>query len=138
MVKFGYALLALAAMSGWAAKARELRISHQWNTNDIRHQMAEVLASEVENSGTGLEIAIFPRRELYQPRGQYEPVMSGELDMSIYPLANSGNRHPHYNLTLMPGLVKNHAHASRIFRSDFMAEIERILGEDDIVVLVHG
>ncbi|MEM1385219.1 MAG: TRAP transporter substrate-binding protein DctP, partial [Pseudomonadota bacterium] len=131
------AFVALFAFGGDAA-ARDLRISHQWNTNDIRHAVAKVLADEVAKSNTDLTIKIFPKRELYKPREQYEPLMSGELDMSIYPLAYSGKRHPEYNLTLMPGLVKNHDHASRLVRSEFMGEIEEILAKDDLMVLIHG
>jgi TRAP-type C4-dicarboxylate transport system substrate-binding protein len=32
---------------------------------------------------------------------------------------------PAYNLTLMPGLVKNHDHAARLNEPDFMEAIER-------------
>ncbi|MEM7496953.1 MAG: TRAP transporter substrate-binding protein DctP [Pseudomonadota bacterium] len=133
-------LTAAALLLGWGAVAgaKELRISHQWNTNDVRHEMAEVLAAEVAKADVGLEIKIYPKRELFKPREQYEPLMSGELDMSIYTLAYSGNRHREYALTLMPALVKNHEHAYRLTRSPFMQEIEEILAKDDIMVLVHG
>lgn len=121
-----------------AAETRVLRVSHQWSANDIRHEVAEVMAREVAAADVGLEIQIFPKRALYEPYSQYEPLMSGELDMSIYTLAYSGDRHPEYNLTLMPALVKNHDHAKRLLESDFMAEIEGIMAKDGVRVLVHG
>ena len=45
---------------------------------------------------------------------------------------------PAYNLTLMPGLVKNHDHAARLVTSPFMQELEKIMAQDDVMVLVHG
>ena len=38
----------------------------------------------------------------------------------------------------MPGLVKNHDHAARLNYSPFMAELEKQMAEDDVMVLVHG
>lgn len=58
--------------------------------------------------------------------------------MTVLPLSYAGGQRPAYNLTLMPGLVKNHDHAARLNESAFMEEIEKIMAEDDVMVLVHG
>jgi TRAP-type C4-dicarboxylate transport system substrate-binding protein len=58
--------------------------------------------------------------------------------MVVLPLAYAAGQRPSYNLTLMPGLVKNHDHAARLNESAFMEEIEATLAEDDVMVLVHG
>jgi hypothetical protein len=34
--------------------------------------------------------------------------------MTVFPLSYAGGQRPAYNLTLMPGLVKNHDHAARL------------------------
>ncbi|MEL6196205.1 MAG: TRAP transporter substrate-binding protein DctP [Pseudomonadota bacterium] len=121
-----------------AAAAEKLRLSHQWSTSDVRHQVAEIVANEVAAADVGLEVEIFPSKSLFKPREQYKPLARGQLDMTVFPLAYAGGLRPAYNLTLMPGLVKNHDHAARLNESDFMAEIEKIMAEDDVKVLVHG
>ncbi|MEO1274710.1 MAG: TRAP transporter substrate-binding protein DctP [Pseudomonadota bacterium] len=128
--------LGLSALSATAAD--KLRLSHQWSTSDVRHQVAEMVANHVAEAGVGLEIEIFPSKSLFKPREQYKPLSRGQLDMTVFPLAYAGGLRPAYNLTLMPGLVKNHDHAARLNESDFMAEIEKIMAEDDVKVLVHG
>ena len=58
--------------------------------------------------------------------------------MTVLPLSYAGGQRPAYNLTLMPGLVRNHDHAARLSNSPFMERIEEIMAEDDVKVLVHG
>ncbi|MEM7238679.1 MAG: TRAP transporter substrate-binding protein DctP, partial [Pseudomonadota bacterium] len=53
-------------------------------------------------------------------------------------LSYAGGQQPAFNLTLMPGLVKNHDHAARLNESDFMAALEEKMAADDVMVLVHG
>lgn len=131
------ALVASLAMSGVAA-AQELRLSHQWSTQDVRHKVAEIVAEEVAAADVGLEIKIFPSKSLFKPREQYKPLSRGQLDMTVFPLAYAGGQRPEFNLTLMPGLVKNHDHAARLNESAFMGELEGLMAEDDVMVLVHG
>ena len=128
----------LAAAVAAPAVAEELKLSHQWSTSDVRHKIAEIVAEEVEKAGVDLSIRIYPSRSLFKPREQYRPLSRGQLDMVVLPLAYAGGERPAYNLTLMPGLVKNHDHAARLNESPFMEEIEAIMAEDDVMVLVHG
>ena len=127
----------LLATSGWV-NATELRLSHQWSNKDVRHQVAQIVADEVKKSDVDLEIRIFGSKSLFKPREQYTPLSRGQLDMTVFPLSYAGGQRPAFNLTLMPGLVKNHDHASRLSRSPFMAELEKLMAEDDVMVLVHG
>ena len=121
-----------------AAGAAELRLSHQWSTADVRHQVAQIVAEEVAAADVDLEIKIFPSKSLFKPREQYKPLSRGQLDMTVFPLSYAGGQQPAYNLTLMPGLVKNHDHAARLNESEFMGKIEEIMANDDVMVLVHG
>ncbi|GAA6196814.1 TRAP transporter substrate-binding protein DctP [Pseudophaeobacter arcticus] len=131
------AALALASM-GTLAGATELRLSHQWSSKDIRHQVAQIVADEVAAAGVDLEIKIFGSKSLFKPREQYKPLSRGQLDMTVLPLSYAGGQQPAYNLTLMPGLVKNHDHAARLSHSPFMEALEAKMAEDDVMVLVHG
>ena len=119
-------------------EARELRLSHQWSTKDVRHKVAEIVANHVSEANVDLEIKIFPSKSLFKPREQYKPLSRGQLDMTVFPLSYAGGQQPAFNLTLMPGLVKNHDHAARLNISPFMDEIQKIMAEDDVIVLVHG
>lgn len=128
------ALLALSNVAG----ATELRLSHQWSNKDVRHKVAEIVANEVAAANVDLEIKIFGSKSLFKPREQYKPLSRGQLDMTVLPLSYAGGQQPAYNLTLMPGLVKNHDHASRLSASPFMKELEAKMATDDVMVLVHG
>jgi len=133
------AVLALALpISAGSVQAKELRLSHQWSTSDVRHKVAQIVADEVAKADVGLSIEIFPSKSLFKPREQYRPLSRGQLDMTVFPLAYAGGQRPEFNLTLMPGLVKNHDHAARLNTSAFMGELEKLMAEDDVMVLVHG
>jgi len=121
-----------------AASATELRLSHQWSTKDVRHKVAQMVADGVAAANVDLSIKIFPSKSLFKPREQYKPLSRGQLDMAVLPLAYAAGQRPAYNLTLMPGLVKNHDHAARLNTSPFMGELEKLMAEDDVKVLVHG
>jgi TRAP-type C4-dicarboxylate transport system substrate-binding protein len=129
---------ALAAAIATASAATELRLSHQWSTGDVRHAVAQMVADEVAAAGVDLTIEIFPSGSLFKATEQYRPLSRGQLDMTVLPLSYAGGERPAYNLTLMPGLVKNHDHGARLTASPFMAEIEQIMAEDDVMALVHG
>jgi TRAP-type C4-dicarboxylate transport system substrate-binding protein len=125
--------------SGYAAAADTvLKVSHQWSTSDVRHKVAQMVADEVAAAGVGLELQIYPSKSLFKPKEQYRPLTRGQLDMTVVPLAYAAGQQPAYNLTLMPGLVKNHDHAARRSASPFMKELEKIMAGDDVMVLVHG
>lgn len=125
-------------LTGGAAHAEELRLSHQWSTGDVRHEVAQIVADEVAEANVDLEVTIFPSKSLFAPREQYRPLSRGQLDMTVFPLSYAGGQQPAFNLTLMPGLVKNHDHAARLSQSPFMEALEERMAEDDVMVLVHG
>ncbi|MCT4609277.1 MAG: TRAP transporter substrate-binding protein DctP [Pelagimonas sp.] len=137
ILKSAVAALALAS-AGTLASATELRLSHQWSNKDIRHQVAQIVADEVAAADVDLNIKIFGSKSLFKPREQYKPLSRGQLDMSVLPLSYAGGQQPAYNLTLMPGLVKNHDHAARLSSSPFMEALETKMADDDVMVLVHG
>ncbi|WP_299609757.1 TRAP transporter substrate-binding protein DctP [uncultured Tateyamaria sp.] len=123
---------------GSAASAETLRLSHQWSNKDVRHQVAQMVADEVAAANVDLDIQIFGSKSLFKPREQYRPLSRGQLDMTVLPLSYAGGQQPAYNLTLMPGMVKNHDHAARLSASPFMAALEEKMADDDVMVLVHG
>jgi len=130
--------MAVFMTSTAAVQATELRLSHQWSTSDVRHKVAQMVADEVASANVDLDIKIFPSKSLFKPREQYKPLSRGQLDMTVLPLAYAAGQRPAYNLTLMPGLVKNHDHAARLNDSEFMQALQEQMAQDDVKVLVHG
>lgn len=136
---FKIAATSMALVSSAAiANATELRLSHQWSNKDVRHQVAQIVADEVAAANVDLDIKIFGSQSLFKAREQYKPLSRGQLDMTVLPLSYAGGQQPAFNLTLMPGLVKNHDHAARLSNSPFMDALEQKMAEDDVMVLVHG
>ena len=55
--------------------------------------------------------------------------------MTVFSLSYAGGQRPEFNMALMLGLVKNHDHSARLNRSDFIAELEKLMAEDDVRVV---
>ncbi len=102
--KVSAALAAVALIAGVTSPsfAKELRLSHQWSTSDVRHKVAQIVADEVAAANVDLSIQIFPSGSLFKAKEQYKPMTRGQLDMTVFPLSYAGGQHPEYNLTLMP------------------------------------
>lgn len=129
---------AMFATSGIALSAdRELKASHQWpgGKGDVRDEMVQMIARDVNEAKIGLKITVYPNKSLYKPKEQWGAITKGNLDMTAFPLAYAGGRHPEFNLTLMPGLVKNHDHAKRLNKSAFMDRIKKIMDDAGVIVL---
>ncbi|MGH1349295.1 MAG: TRAP transporter substrate-binding protein DctP [Methyloligellaceae bacterium] len=112
-----------------------LKASHQWNTKDVRHTMVKIIADEVNKANVGLKVQIYPKKTLYKPRKQWTPLTTGELALSAFPLAYAADKHPEFDITLMPGLVKNHDHASQLNNSKYMKQIKSIINRAGVIVI---
>ena len=133
--------LALALFGQTASSADVvLRASHQWpgGTGDLRDEVVQMIAREVAAADVGLEIRVYPGEALFKARDQWPALVRGRLDITALPLDYMSGRHPQFSATLMPGLVKDHAHARRLNDSPFMAEIKRIMEEQGVLVLADA
>ena len=59
----------------------------------------------------------------------------GQLAITAFPLAYAASKHPQFDATLMPGLVKNHDHAAKLNDSEFLNDIKAIIDEAGVMVL---
>ncbi len=120
-----------------SAQAIELKASHQWpgGKGDIRDEMVQMIARHMAEKNTGVEIKVYPGKSLFKPKEQWGAMTQGTLDITAFPLSYAGGRHPEFNLTLMPGLVKNHDHAMRLNKSPFMDRIKKIMDDAGVIVL---
>ncbi len=119
-------------------RSEVLRASHQWPDGDVRGELLEIIRAELEASDSGLEMRIYPGQSLFGATEQWAAMTRGRLDISVFPLAYAAGRHPAFNITLMPGLVKNHAHAARVNASPYMDTIRRQIEAQGVVVLADA
>jgi TRAP-type C4-dicarboxylate transport system substrate-binding protein len=126
-----------AACGGVRANDVTLRASHQWpaGKGDVRDEMVQIIAREVAKADVGLSLRVYAAASLFKPKQQWDAMVKGQLDISAFPLDYASGRHPQFSATLMPGLVKNHAHARRLNDSPFMADIKRIIEDAGVMVL---
>ena len=122
--------------------AKTLKASHQWPGTkrkdgkfDVRHEMVQIIADEMKKANVGVNIRIYPAKSLYKPKEQWKPMTTGQLDISAFPLAYAAKFHPEFDITLMPGMVKNHKHALRVNSSPMMKTIKKIINDAGVVVL---
>jgi TRAP-type transport system periplasmic protein len=127
---------AVVAMSA-SSSATTLKASHQWpgGKGDVRDEMVQIIAKEVANANVGLDIKVYPGKSLFKPKEQWNAMVKGQLDISAFPLDYASGRHPQFSATLMPGLVKNHDHATRLNKSAFMDDIKKIIHDAGVIVL---
>jgi TRAP-type C4-dicarboxylate transport system substrate-binding protein len=130
----GIALATATALAA-PASAERLRASHQWPQDDVRGKMVGIIKDHVEAADVDLQVRIYPSSSLFKPKQQWDAMVKGQLGISAFPLDYASGRHPQFSATLMPGLVKNHAHAKRLNDSAFMDRIKDIINEAGVVVL---
>lgn len=135
------ASVAAAVMAGPAtAENITLKASHQFpgGKGDVRDEMVQMIARDVKAANVGLEIKVFPGSSLVKAKEQWKAMLNGQIDMTSFPLDYASGFHPQFGATLMPGLVKNHAHARRINASPFMQDIKGIIEKAGVKVLADA
>ncbi len=132
--------VAVAAAMPVAHAETVLKASHQWpgGKGDVRDEMVQILAREVEKAGVDLKIQVYPGKSLFKPREQWGAMVKGQLDISAFPLDYASGRHPEFSATLMPGLVRNHDRALRLNSSPFMDDIKKVINDAGVVVLADA
>lgn len=139
-VLMGTALALSLGITAVAAEAKTLKASHQWpgGKGDVRDEMVQIIAREIGKANVGIDVKVYPGKSLYKPKEQWGAMVKGQLDISAFPLAYAAGRHPEFDSTLMPGLVKNHDHAKRLNDSEFMDDIKKIINDAGVVVLADA
>lgn len=117
-----------------------LKASHQFpgGKGDVRDEMVQIIAREVEKANVDLKIQVFPGASLYKPNDQWNALTRGLLDMSAFPLDYASGRVPQFSATLMPGLVGSLDRAKRLNASPFMADIKKIIEDNGVVVIADA
>jgi len=133
-------LAAVFPLAGALADDMTLKASHQFpgGKGDVRDEMVQMIARDVAAAKVGLEIKVFPGSSLVKAREQWKAMLNGQIDMTSFPLDYASGFYPQFGATLMPGLVKSHAHARRINDSAFLKDIKAIIEQAGVKVLADA
>ncbi|MBI1203402.1 MAG: ABC transporter substrate-binding protein [Rhodopseudomonas sp.] len=133
------AVIALSASVQDQARAADvtLRASHQFpgGKHDIRDDMVLMVAKAAKDAGVGLNVQVYPGASLFKAKEQWNAMVNGQLDISLFPLDYASGKVPAFGATLMPGLIRSQARAKRINASPFMKEIRAEIEKNGVIVL---
>ena len=130
--------VAAAALCGSALAAPiTLRASHQFpgGKGDVRDDMVQMIARDVKAANVGLEIQVYPGASLFKPNEQWNAMVNGQLDMTLFPLDYASGKVRAFSATLMPGLIRSYDRAKRINDSQFMTDIRAQIEKAGVMVL---
>ena len=130
----------LAAALAFAASASAqvtLRASHQFpgGKGDVRDDMVQMIAKEAKDANAGLTIQVYPGASLFKPNQQWNAMVDGQLDISLFPLDYASGKVPTFSATLMPGLIRSQDRAKRVNDSQFMKDIRAEIEKNGVIVL---
>ncbi len=127
------AALALSS-SAWALT---MRASHQFpgGKGDVRDDMVQMIAKEVKAANVDLDIQVYPGASLFKPNDQWNAMVNGQLDITLFPLDYASGKVREFSATLMPGLIRSPARALRVNESQFMKDIRAVIEKHGVMVL---
>jgi TRAP-type C4-dicarboxylate transport system substrate-binding protein len=123
--------------TGVLAAPTTLRASHQFpgGKGDVRDDMVQMIAKEAKAANVDLEVQVYPGAALFKPNQQWNALVDGQLDISLFPLDYASGKVPTFSATLMPGLIRSQERAKRINDSQFMKDIRAEIEKHGVVVL---
>jgi TRAP-type C4-dicarboxylate transport system substrate-binding protein len=83
----------------------------------------------------GLDIQVYPGASLFKPNDQWNAIVNGQLDLTLFPLDYASGKVPVFSATLMPGLIRNQERAKRVNQSQFMKDIRAEIEKRGAIVL---
>jgi len=128
--------IAAVALAGGAG-AMTLRASHQFpgGKGDVRDDMVQMIAKEAKAANVDLDIQVYPGASLFKPNDQWNAMVNGQLDITLFPLDYASGKVREFSATLMPGLIRSPARALRINDSQFMKDIRAVIEKHGVIVL---
>src|SRR5512141_2622441 len=128
---------AVIALSGAAQAQTILKASHQFpgGKGDVRDDMVQMIAKEAKAANVGLNIQVYPGASLFKPNDQWNAMVNGQLDITLFPLDYASGKVPAFSATLMPGLIRSQERAKRINSSQFMKDMHAEIEKRGVIVL---
>ena len=130
------AILTAITTSVFAAPTT-LRASHQFpgGKGDVRDDMVQMIAKEAKDANVDLQIQVYPGASLFKPNQQWNAMVDGQLDITLFPLDYASGKVPTFSATLMPGLIRSQDRAKRVNDSQFMKDIRAEIEKHGVIVL---
>jgi TRAP-type C4-dicarboxylate transport system substrate-binding protein len=134
---FVLAALGAAWSTGTFAADMVLRASHQFpgGKGDVRDDMVQMIAKEAKAANVGLNIQVYPGASLFKPEQQWNAMVNGQLDITLFPLDYASGQVRDFSATLMPGLIRSYDRAKRVNDSKFMKDIRATMDKHGVMVL---
>ena len=114
-----------------------MKASHQFpgGKGDVRDDMVQMIAKQAGAANVGLTIQVYPGASLFKPNDQWNAMVNGQLDITLFPLDYASGKVPAFSATLMPGLIRSQERAKRINNSQFMKDIRAEIEKHGVIVL---
>src|ERR1700757_39720 len=122
-------LAAILALPAAAQAQIVMKASHQFpgGKGDVRDDMVQMIAKEAQAANVGLTVQVYPGASLFKPNQQWNALVDGQLDISLFPLDYASGKVPAFSATLMPGLIGGNEPAKRIAASAFITHMRKII-----------
>jgi TRAP-type C4-dicarboxylate transport system substrate-binding protein len=101
----------------------------------VRDDMVQMIAKEVKADNVGIDIQVYPGASLFKPNDQWNAMVTGQLDITLFPLDYASGKVRTFSATLMPGLIRSQDRAKRINNSQFMTDIRAEINKHGVIVL---
>jgi TRAP-type C4-dicarboxylate transport system substrate-binding protein len=130
-------MVAILAMPAAVHAQVVLKASHQFpgGKGDVRDDMVQMIAKEAAQANVGLTVQVYPGASLFKPNQQWNAMVNGQLDISLFPLDYASGKVPAFSATLMPGLIRSQDRAKRVNSSPFMHDIRTEVENNGVIVL---
>ena len=114
-----------------------MKASHQFpgGKGDVRDDMVQMIAKQAAAANVGLTIQVYPGASLFKPNDQWNAMVNGQLDITLFPLDYASGKVPAFSATLMPGLIRSQERAKRINASPFMKDVRAEIEKHGVIVL---
>jgi TRAP-type C4-dicarboxylate transport system substrate-binding protein len=134
---FQLSMVAILAMPAAVHAQVVLKASHQFpgGKGDVRDDMVQMIAKEAAQANVGLTVQVYPGASLFKPNQQWNAMVNGQLDISLFPLDYASGKVPAFSATLMPGLIRSQDRAKRVNSSPFMHDIRTEVENNGVIVL---
>src|ERR1700757_311012 len=118
-------LAAILALPAAAQAQIVMKASHQFpgGKGDVRDDMVQMIAKGAQAANVGLTVQVYPGASLFKPNQQWNALVDGQLDISLFPLDYASGKVPSFSATLMPGLIRSQDRAKRVNASQFMTDV---------------
>jgi TRAP-type C4-dicarboxylate transport system substrate-binding protein len=137
MTAFQIAFVAALALPAAAHAQMIMKASHQFpgGKGDVRDDMVQMIAKETKAANVGIDMQVYPGASLFKPNQQWNAMVDGQLDVSLFPLDYASGKVPAFSATLMPGLIRSQDRAKRVNDSQFMKDVRAEIEKNGVIVL---